>query len=336
MRISVSVDRKAALLEGRELPARVDIEVSPSDLGDYWAALVESLDMSISPVITTYGGVIDSTPSELLRVVRSAVDAKKKSEDAERDHHISNLIQYERQVTDIECAFATPMVPEIRSVVFGGKENRHEHGTTTPYQFPGFARDLPAISCWIPDIYPDLKSRKMDADARRAGALARNKAALEAANEEAYKAALPDLQARYEIDQAVALEKAATEAKAKKEAQARAFMKRLETGMWEKETSSYNDRRYSAPWCANVSWGNGSKPVYSFGDSSGKWGKPGVMLLPCKPGDWIAWGQKDLRNPSKSEHTIGRMRENGSIETFESATEAYKAYRSVDAASVRA
>jgi hypothetical protein len=67
----------------------------------------------------------------------------------------------------------------------------------------------------------------------------------------------------------------------------------------------------------------GPKPEYSFCESSGKWGKPGLMVLPCKPGDIIAHGQKDLRRPGDSENTLLIMRRNGRMKQVERG-EAYQ------------
>jgi hypothetical protein len=126
-------------------------------------------------------------------------------------------------------------------------------------------------------------------------------------------------------------ERIAAEAKEKADADQKAankikYAERIATGYWEHETGSYNDRRYSAPWCATVSF-NGAKPVYSWGESTGKWGKSGLLRVECKPGDFIAWGQKDLRRPGNSENNILRMRADGSMESFDNATDAFKSYR---------
>ena len=117
--------------------------------------------------------------------------------------------------------------------------------------------------------------------------------------------------------------KADAEAEAKRQAEiTERATNRLATGYWEYETSSYNERRYSSHWCAKVSFPSGAKASYEFGDSTGKWGKPGLLRVECKPGDIIAWGQKDLRCPGNTYHTLlvmlpnGRMKEVDKIEAF--------------------
>jgi hypothetical protein len=69
---------------------------------------------------------------------------------------------------------------------------------------------------------------------------------------------------------------------------------------------NYNPRRYSRPWGATVTF-SGSKPVYDFGvanyltDSSDT--SAGELIITCQPGDVVAVGQKDTRQPKNTENT---------------------------------
>lgn len=101
--------------------------------------------------------------------------------------------------------------------------------------------------------------------------------------------------------------------------------KRLATGYWEKDTPDYNEKRHSAYWCAKVSFPSGPKPVYSWGESTGTWGRAGLLRVECKPGDIIAWGQKDLRRPEKSANNLLLMLENGRMQSLE-PREAFRIY----------
>jgi hypothetical protein len=124
-------------------------------------------------------------------------------------------------------------------------------------------------------------------------------------------------------------EKAARDAEekaAKAAANAAKYAKRLETGFWEKETDSYNERRYGSYWCAKVTFPNGAKPAYEWGESTAKWGKAGLLRIECKPGEIIAWGQKDLRHSDRSEHKIQVMEADGRMRTID-ATEAFRLYQ---------
>ena len=63
------------------------------------------------------------------------------------------------------------------------------------------------------------------------------------------------------------------------------------------EYGSYNSRRYSRPWGAVITFA-GAKPQYNFkaasylGDDDG-----GNVVITCEPGDIVATGQKDGRQP---------------------------------------
>jgi len=66
-------------------------------------------------------------------------------------------------------------------------------------------------------------------------------------------------------------------------------------------TSSYNQRRYSKPWIAKVDFST-PKGDFSFGDWTGDHynGGEGVLSIEASPGDIIAQGQKDFRQPKNS------------------------------------
>jgi len=68
-----------------------------------------------------------------------------------------------------------------------------------------------------------------------------------------------------------------------------------------KETGSYNQRRMGRPWIAKVDFTN-SKGDFSWGDWTGDQynGGAGVLSINAKPGDIIATGQKDNRQPKNS------------------------------------
>lgn len=60
------------------------------------------------------------------------------------------------------------------------------------------------------------------------------------------------------------------------------------------ETSSYNEKRYSKPWIAKVTFLN-DKPQYQFGNYVGQPGYSGLLVIEAKEGDIVARGQKDNR-----------------------------------------
>lgn len=115
-----------------------------------------------------------------------------------------------------------------------------------------------------------------------------------------------------------AFEKARAEAAAAAEAERKAQHKalcasRLESGEWSKEFSSYNERRYGAWWGAKVTF-DGAKAVYDFNaaTSDATHGNAGTVTIPCRPGEVIAYGQKDLRK-GRGENNLLMMRKDGSM-----------------------
>jgi len=83
-----------------------------------------------------------------------------------------------------------------------------------------------------------------------------------------------------------------------------------------KNFGDYNARRYSKPWGAIITF-DGVKPKYNFsgqflgkhigGDGSGS------VAIKCSPGDIVAFGQKDNRNPKYTENDFYIVKEDGSI-----------------------
>lgn len=66
------------------------------------------------------------------------------------------------------------------------------------------------------------------------------------------------------------------------------------------ETSSYNSRRYSKPWIARVDFSSSPKGDFHFGDFVGD-DREGLLVIQADEGHVIAKGQKDYRNPRRTE-----------------------------------
>lgn len=95
-----------------------------------------------------------------------------------------------------------------------------------------------------------------------------------------------------------------------------------------RDTSSYNDRRYSKPWIAKLSL-SGNELKFNFGTWCGDAGSEGVLILDnVEIGDYIARGQKDFRQPRNSAPDYYKVID--AVGNTESATkpEAYKALAS--------
>jgi len=304
------MDRKAALLAGLEVQDWEMVDIDPKTCDPaLWPEVVARIDMSVSPsrLSKVQGRECASpTQAEIERVVRESVE-QAREEQAERDQTgAAYLAEYRR-----EWATLTPSPCELYAYMDG------EHWVRAGYHTPG--RIL--VSEDGQEIRPPERSRygcacapdaaKVAIEAEYAPALAALEAAVLAHNAQVFARDLPAAIVAFEAARGAnaAAELATREARAKADSAKRAA--RLESGYWELETGSYNNRRYSAPWCARVTFPSGAKPAYEFGDSTGKWGKDGLLRVECRPGDIVAWGQKDLRRPANSEHHVLIMQAEG-------------------------
>jgi len=93
------------------------------------------------------------------------------------------------------------------------------------------------------------------------------------------------------------------------------------------ETSSYNHRRFSKPWIAKVDFST-AKGDFSFGDWTGDHynGGEGVLGINANPGDIIAQGQKDFRQPKNSAPDFYIVGADGKLEDLGDKGAAYKHY----------
>ncbi len=300
LKIRVTVDQKAALLAGRILGATVEVEVSPSGIGDLWPTLVGQLDVGENPPSLGGVSVEDATEAAVVAALAAKVKAKQQAEEAQAERVRAEVAQIEGQLAVYEAALANPMTIEdcYHPNVRDGRGAK----------YAGCVRRMPALP-WTRianDTPQPIRALLERAEALRVA----NEAAIKAANEAAWAEQKERVLA--EIDAKIAAEKAEEEAKktAKAEELRLRIAERLATGYWERKTESYNERRYGAYWCAAVSFPDGPKAEYSWGESSANGGSAGVLRVPCRPGDIIAWGQKDKRKRN-SEHHLLIMQDDG-------------------------
>ena len=92
------------------------------------------------------------------------------------------------------------------------------------------------------------------------------------------------------------------------------------------ETSSYNQRRYGKPWIAKVDFAKSAKGDFSWGYWTGDHynGGAGVLSISAKPGDIIAGGQKDFRQPKNSAPDFSVVAVDGNLEPLGDKGDAYK------------
>lgn len=94
-----------------------------------------------------------------------------------------------------------------------------------------------------------------------------------------------------------------------------------------KNTKSYNKRRYGKPWIAKIDFAD-PKGSFAWGEWTGDHlnGGEGVLIIEAKPGDIIAIGQKDSRQPKNSAAAYYVISEEGEIVDLGDKGTAYKHY----------
>lgn len=304
MKVRVATDRAAALAQRRILPEMVEIEISPDALGDEWDELVRVLLGDVVREVALTDATVAALRSALTahRERREAADAERAAREAARDaDYTARTAAWIQEPT------------RVGAVRIGGLD----------------ALDLTArlavgVEMPIPQARPGCYGANLPAelDAAACAMEQRIAADFQAAKLAAWEAHREEIRALHAADLAQQAE-AAARANA---ALAERCALRLATGKWTRQTDDYDSRRLSRPWCARVTFPSGPKAIYEFGESSGNWGKAGVMELECRPGDIIAWGQKNLRRPDKSDHTIAVMEASGRMRTVDIA-EAYRIAR---------
>lgn len=306
--VRVRIDQKAALVNGKVLGPEEMVTVSREGMGEHWESFVKDLKQEDGGWAWSEVRLSDADPGLISGWYRERKDRESEAR-AKVEAELSELERIVKEGAFEDCPHC---------VDFSGSEIVYRKGSGR-YQFAGFNRP---ITCWYSTSGASVTDQAARAEyfARHSALEAENSRILKEKNDAAFAAYLPGAQVAYEIEcmerEQLMLEKEEKEEEARR---ARAA-KRLESGYWEKETPSYNERRHGAFWCAAVSFGDGPKPIYTWGESTGKWGQAGMLRVPCKPGDIIAWGQKDNRRPDKSDHYLLIMQEDGSmVETDKTA-----------------
>jgi len=332
MRIVVKIDQKLALLSGRELGSTAEIDVTMESAGVDWPEIVGSLDMSQTPPASCLPGCDDATTQAFIGAVRTRREAAEAEAAKKAAEITAQLDRYESSLDAREDELAGPMqeciyryAPDTHGQYY--QPSNPQPGTIC---FRGVTRRLSCAE--QPGAlfrYDDLNERHGTLRKREREQDERNEAEIKSANEVIFARELPRLEAeliaRNEAEAAEAAEKAAAE----KAVRLAKFATRLESGLYERETDSYNERRYGRPWIAAVSL-SGGKLAYDFeaGTVTASFGSSGMLSITCRPGDVIAWGQKDLRRPDKSEHHILQMRDDGGMNEID-RTGAVKYLRSL-------
>lgn len=131
-----------------------------------------------------------------------------------------------------------------------------------------------------------------------------------------------DIAAHYATLDAKLAEKARVQAE-KNAAEHEAEKKlRLKSGFYEETFEAYNHRRYGRPWGATIRLSLDQVSIeFCFVRNAfdGDDGDKGTVTVPCKPGDVIAVGQKDVRAGNSTVNSLLRMEEDGEMTTLTKA-----------------
>lgn len=221
--------------------------------------------------------LIHATPQAVIAALQSRVDELEKENQRERE------AQAKRDREALEWC-ANPTIVERVNNHYGVK---FSSWSVSGKPYFGLS---PEVSAKVSEVYNRLEAELAE----------RNRLAQEAAQ--------PAIEAaKAEAERKAAEEKAAREA----EKQAR-FKRRLETGIVEIPMTRGDRSEWGEPWIAKLHTRNGRKPEYDF--SAGKYDAATETLsIPCKPGEIIAYGQKNYRKPKRTIHNVRRMRDDGAL-----------------------
>lgn len=317
MNIMIHLDRRAAILAGHDVGSTMYLEVSPETIGtELWPFLVQNLD--VDPTVPVLNPSI-KVPAPTLQALRETLAAAQQVPLVEL-HKVSEAIR----------EWAKKPLENTSLPVPKGIEGVEKYDT-----YDGFATD---ISVSPMDVLSSVKT------AEEAGFYGEAKAvleewqavrdarteAVEKANETALAEALPRLRhnarqaERERAERTAAVERERAEQAAAVEARKAT---RRATGYWIRETCGYSERSYGMPWVARVTGVDSrGKLIYEFGEWSGRPGDSGLLRVYCVPGEIIAWGQKDIRKPSRSDHHILVMEQDGGMREI-TVVEAVKIFR---------
>jgi len=293
------IDRKAAMLAGLVYDERPSVDLLPSDFGVDWPLVAAQLVPKSDGSAILEVKVGDPTPTGIVAAIKAAADhaAKRWTE---------VLAEAEAAVAAYQAALVTPL-PVGRHLVYGDIDGFSQQlgeidGVVMPRISAPSRWDTRVDAAHREDpIFVTLSALKKQLESR-----------VRADNQILAEVATPGFIVGYQRRIAEQATQASEKKAAKEAAVATVAVKRLETGYWEFETGSYNERRYGKPWCARVTGIDArGKLMYEWAEWTGRIGDRGLLRVACKPGEIIAWGQRDLRRPHRSEHLILQMQQDG-------------------------
>lgn len=95
----------------------------------------------------------------------------------------------------------------------------------------------------------------------------------------------------------------------------------------EKNTDSYNDRRYGRPYIAVVDFATSTQGECRWGDWIGQAGCEGILVIEAAAGEIVMIGQKDQRRPRDCSPNYFQVGVGGELIAMASKAAAYQAWK---------
>jgi len=280
MKLIVNGNEEGQILAGIEPWSRKEIEISLEDLSEAERKCL--VDHSSGSPRAWPWTVVHGTVEEVIAAIKKKAQADAEYEAKEEETRVRRQGEHREE---LEKYLARP-IEERESDNLGVRYTYY----AAPW-FPIFSanecRDLALVGA--------CNAREQE--------LKREIAALNEAEQARIAPLVQAARAAHEAKEAA--EKAVKEAELQKK-----MAERLATGIYTVSMERGDRKDWGEPWIAKLISRNGKRPDYDF--SEGKYDLATETLsIPCKPGDTVAYGQKNYRKPKRTIHEIRLMTAEG-------------------------
>ena len=309
------IDRKAALLAGHEFGPKPSMELDLASLGPDRERVIKALTINQDGSATlpldinlpTKEGIIEAIDKQEALQLRQKEQEDTRKAEAEAFRRRGEVQWMEGARVAIEKIKTSSPIPAQQPYTIDDIE----------LSYPGFTTDEALwrrSAEWSPDGYRELARRESIDGQYYSPDMAVTIKEFEDRKSTYQKSVwAADLAAREAVMPGMVQEAARIQEERRLAFQAE-LAERLETGVYTQKTDPYNDNRWGRPWVAKVTGLDGKKLVYKFGDWTGQDGKAGVLRIECRPGEFLAFGQKDHRNPRKvPDKDLRQMQDDGRL-----------------------
>lgn len=304
------IDRKAALLAGYEFGPKPSMELDLASLGPDRERVIKALTINQDGSATLPLDISLPTKEGIIEAIdkREALERQHKEQDAAREAAAEvarrkNEVQWmEGAKGIIEKLKTAEPVPAQQSYIIDGIKVSYAGFVTDKT----LSREIPYhLARWAPGegvgqrFSPDMAATIKEYEDCKA-AYEKSVSAADLAAQEAAMPGMVQEAARIKEERRLAFQATLAE--------------RLQTGVYQRATDPYNERRYGRPWIAKIVGLEGRKLQYEFGTWFGEDGCAGTLRINCRPGEFFARGQKDFRHPGDSIRETYKMLDDGRVE----------------------